>query len=106
MSIQSPTQTTREAPQQHFDIHKKLKECGRGLSYAYQPHPTQKDAKYILSSHWGEIFEYALYKRVGSYFLLVDFFTDLDSACDEAKIIIRSIEKYSRVFGSDGDANQ
>lgn len=106
MSIQSPTQTTREVPQQHFDIHKKLKKCGRGLSYMYQPHPTHEGKEYILITCWGEAFEYALYKRMGNYFLLVDFFTDFNSACDEAKIIIRSIGKYSRVFGSDGDANQ
>lgn len=106
MNSQSLTQVTSEAPNQTFCIHKKLKECGHGLSYMFQPHPMHEDAKFILNTSYGEEIEYSLYKRAKNYFLLVDFFTDLDSACEEAKEIIRGVEKYSRVFGSDDDANQ
>jgi len=106
MNSQSSTQATLEAFKQTFDIHKKLKECGHGLSYMFHPHPMHEDAKFILNTSYGEEIEFALYKRINNFFFLVDFFTDLDSACEEAKVIIRGIEKYSRVFGSDDDANQ
>lgn len=106
MNSQSLTHATHEAPNQTFCIHKKLKECGHGLSYMFQPHPMHANAKFILNTSYGEELEYSLYKRSGNVFFLVDFFTDLDSACEEAKVIIRSIAKYSCVFGSDDDANQ
>lgn len=106
MNSQSSTQASHEVPQQDFDIHKKLKECGNGLSYSFQPHPMHEKAKFILNTSYGEEIEYSLYKRIDNFFFLVDFFTDLDSACEEAKVIIRGIEKYRRVFGSDDDANQ
>ncbi|MGO3396458.1 MAG: hypothetical protein ACTINL_08150 [Serratia proteamaculans] len=107
MNSQSLTQVTNEASNQTFCIHKKLKEFNNGLSYAFPSHPIHHEGvTYLLNTSYYNQLEYALYKRKDNNFFLVDFFTDFDLACEEAKEIIRGVEKYSRVFGSDDDANQ
>ena len=97
---------SHETPQHYFDINKKLKESGRGLSYAFPASPFHNGKNYLLHAILIGDVEFSLYKRVGNYFVLVDFFTDLDSACDEAKDIINKSGKFGKIFGSGGDTNQ
>lgn len=106
MNSQSSTQASHEISQQVFDIHKKLKEFNNGLSYAFPASPYHAGKNYLLNQSFEGDGEYSLYKRVSSNFVLVDFFTDLDSACDEAKEIIKASGMHKRIFDSDDDANQ
>lgn len=98
------------APQEQnrplFDIHKKLKEFNNGLSYAFPASPFHVGKNYILNATYLGNVEFSLYKRVGENFILIDFFTNLNSACAEAKEIIDTSGIDKKVFGSDDDANQ
>lgn len=75
-----------------FDIHQKLKDKKSTQTYLFIAHESEAKAnnKLITSFDKNDEMEFALYTRDGNYFILVDFFTDISDACDEAVEIIKN----------------
>lgn len=75
-----------------FDIHKKMaqsiKNGGVGYSYLKAAQPHQDGAKYEHIAIFYPSVEFLIYRRIGEYYVLVDFFKNYDEACEEAKSII------------------
>ncbi|WP_158784634.1 hypothetical protein [Pantoea sp. BAV 3049] len=70
-----------------FDIHQKLKSRKSSLTHMYLAQPHQSDVKCDFHVNLIDM-EFSLYKRVGNYFILVDFFSDINEACPEALKIL------------------
>lgn len=75
-----------------FDIHQKLKDKKSDVTYLFIAHESEASVKnkLITSYDKSDEMEFALYTRYGNYFILVDFFTDISDACDEAVQIIKN----------------
>ncbi len=107
MNNQPLTVDTKKEGEQHSSHMKRMSDAERnGWILKFPAHPIYKKASHVLRV--GELTdgseEYALYKLSGDSFSLVDFFTDLSFACDEAREIILKSEKYGRVFSSGNTA--
>lgn len=46
------------------------------------------DAKHILVTSFDDEWQYALYKKIGEYFILVDSFSDINEATEESRNVI------------------
>lgn len=88
MNNQSLTQVTLSATQQSFYIHEKLKAEKSHWSYEFPVSPADGDAKAQLNTCLLDKPEFAVYERVGSNFVLVDFADNYNSLSDDAKKII------------------
>ena len=84
-----------------FDIHQKLRTSPRTWSYMHSVGAHQADANYEFCTNFIDEIEYALYKRIDSYFVLVDFFKSYDEACSEAKDIIINSTELKKLFSID-----
>ncbi|HBE9089088.1 TPA: hypothetical protein KNG84_001095 [Serratia fonticola] len=107
MNDQSLTVDTKKEEAKNSSHMKRMANAEKnGWILKFPAHPTYKKASHILRV--GELTdgseEYALYKLSGDSFSLVDFFTDLSFACDEARETILKSEKYGRVFSSGNTA--
>ncbi|RDL26848.1 hypothetical protein [Serratia fonticola] len=88
MNNQPLPPATLSSSQQPFCIHEKLKANNSHWSYAFAVSPIYGDAKYQLNTCLVGKVEFSVYKRVGNYFVLVDFSDDYNSMNEEAKKII------------------
>ncbi|MFP7605021.1 hypothetical protein [Serratia quinivorans] len=88
MNNQSLTPITLGKTQQSFHIHEKLKAEKSHWSYAFPVSPVHGEAKAQLNTCLLDKPEFAVYERVGSNFVLVDFADNYNSLNDEAKKII------------------
>ncbi|WP_260524096.1 hypothetical protein [Serratia sp. PL7] len=98
MNNQPLPPATLRSSQQPFCIHEKLKVTGADRAYTLPDNKIWKGASYILEQDFDGDYEIALYKRSGDSFVLVDFFISIDSACEEAKEIIRNSKKLNAMF--------
>ncbi|EPJ9671736.1 TPA: hypothetical protein I8190_000877 [Citrobacter freundii] len=73
---------------QAFNIHAKLKSSNSHWSYCYAVRPCDKGFNYQFNTTLDDEMEFAIYERIGNYFVLVDFFKSYNEACDDAKKII------------------
>lgn len=82
----------------NFDIHQKLREQKSSWGYLHAVGEHQANVNYeFITNFIGET-EYALYQRIDSYFVLVDFFKNYEEACVEAKEIIVSNSQLRQLF--------
>ncbi|MEH5091087.1 hypothetical protein PO467_21200, partial [Enterobacter kobei] len=65
---------------------------------AAQPH--QNDFDYEFNTTFIDGLEFAIYERVGNYFVLVDFFKSYEEACDDAKKIIDDHPDIKKMFSA------
>ncbi|MEF3137472.1 hypothetical protein J8995_18580 [Klebsiella quasipneumoniae subsp. quasipneumoniae] len=71
-----------------FDIHAKLKSLNECWSFAIRTQPHNHGYDFEFCTRFIPDLTFAIYKRIGDYFVLVDFFSSYDEACDEAKDIL------------------
>lgn len=71
-----------------FDIHAKLKSLNECWSFAIRTQPHNHGYDFEFCARFIPDLTFAIYKRIGDYFVLVDFFSSYDEACDEAKDIL------------------
>jgi len=83
MSISSPPNTASK----EFNIHDKLRSAKTHWSYCFAAQIPDESFNYQFRTTFVDGIEFAVYERVESYFVLVDFFKSYDEACDDAKII-------------------
>ncbi|MFV9068704.1 hypothetical protein ABQ366_06835 [Serratia fonticola] len=88
MNNQPLPPATLRSSQQPFCIHEKLKASNSHWSYAFAVNPVYGDATYQLVTSWESKVEFAVCKRTGSYFVLVDFSDNYFSMNEEARKII------------------
>lgn len=87
-TIQEATQVTTAENNKPFCIHEKLKSEKSHWPYAFSVAQIHGDAKAQLNTCLLDKPEFAVYERVGNYFVLVDFANDYWSLNDNAKKII------------------
>ncbi|QBX68683.1 hypothetical protein [Serratia quinivorans] len=92
-NIQSAAPATTSGNKQSFCIHEKLKSENSHWSYVFAVSPHTANAKAQLNTCLLDKPEFAVYERVGNYFVLVDFANDYGSLNDAAKKIIDSNPK-------------
>ncbi|HBE9078600.1 hypothetical protein [Serratia fonticola] len=86
---------TLQLNQQVFCVSQKIKDTNSHWEPSFPA--SQHDAgNYKLVTAWADSIEYALYKRVGGVFILIDFFSDIDAACTEAKELLCKIPKFEK----------
>ncbi|WP_353613933.1 hypothetical protein [Mangrovibacter phragmitis] len=73
-----------------FDIHAKLRSANSHWSYLYATQPHDEGCNYQFITNFVDGIEFAVYKRIDNYFILVDFFKSYDEACKDAKEIINT----------------
>ncbi|WP_220123679.1 hypothetical protein, partial [Enterobacter hormaechei] len=83
-----------------FDIHAKLKAANSHWSYLRAAQPHQNDFDYEFNTTFIDGLEFAIYERVGNYFVLVDFFKSYEEACDDAKKIIDDHPDIKKMFSA------
>ena len=83
---------------EEFDIHAKLKSANSHWSYLYAVQPHENEFNYQFSTTFVDEMEFAVYKRIDNYFVLVDFFKSYDEACDDAKKIINDHPDIKKIF--------
>ncbi|EIV9539205.1 hypothetical protein MBN59_002441 [Klebsiella pneumoniae] len=71
-----------------FDIHAKLKSLNECWSFAIRTQPHNHGYDFEFCTRYIPDLTFAIYKRIGDHFVLVDFFSSYDEACDEAKNIL------------------
>ncbi|HAZ8269189.1 TPA: hypothetical protein J8W34_000280 [Citrobacter koseri] len=81
-----------------FDIHAKLKSSNTHWSYLHAAQPNQNGINYEFCTTFIDDMEFAIYERIGNYFVLVDFFKSYDEACCDAKKIINNHPDIKRMF--------
>lgn len=92
-NIQETTQVTATENNKPFCIHEKLRSEKSHWSYVFAVTLIHGDAKAQLNTCLLDKPEFAVYERVGNYFVLVDFANDYGSLNDAAKKIIDSNPK-------------
>jgi len=75
---------------QEFDIHAKLKSTSTHWTYLRAAQTYQNGFDYEFITTFVDETEFALYERIGNYFVLVDFFKSYEEACEDAKKFIDS----------------
>lgn len=75
-----------------FDVHQKLKDKKSDWTYLFIAHESESGVKnkLITIDDENDQMEFALYTRDGHYFILVDFFSDISEACNEAIELIKN----------------
>ncbi|AYH32993.1 hypothetical protein [Pectobacterium parmentieri] len=81
---------------QLLDTYQKLKQSGSHYPLLLASNTITATQKYIIQLIDYNFFEFALYKNVDGYFLLVDFFNEYEEANEEAKKIIDGSEKFKK----------
>ncbi len=94
MSISSPPNTASK----EFNIHDKLRSAKTHWSYCFAAQIHDESFNYQFRTTFVDGIEFAVYERVESYFVLVDFFKSYDEACDDAKKIIDDHPDLKRMF--------
>lgn len=79
-----------------FDIQEKLKVSGSCWSYMRMAQPYQAGFNYEFITQLLNGVEFAIYKRVGDYFFLVDFFENYEEASQDAKKIMDDYADFKR----------
>ncbi|MGG7180282.1 hypothetical protein [Klebsiella aerogenes] len=93
--------STNSQPKQvihEFDIHAKLRLANSHWSYCYAVQPCEKGLNYQFNTTFVDEMEFAVYERIGNYFVLVDFFKSYNEACDDAKKIIDASPVIKKMF--------
>lgn len=85
---------------QQFDVNAKLKSTNAHWAYLRSAQPHQNGFDYEFSTTFIDGIEFAIYERIGNYFVLVDFFKSYDEACDDAKIIIDAHPEIKQMFSA------
>lgn len=85
---------------QEFDIHAKLKAANSHWLCRYAAQPFEKECNFRLVTIFDDVIEFAIYERIGNYFILVDFFMSYDDACDDAKKIIDNHPDIKKTLSS------
>ena len=82
----------------NFDVSEKLRSMNSHWSLVTPVQNYHGDSNYeFITAMVGET-EFAIYKRQGVLFVLVDFFKNYEEACKEAKEIIDSYPDVKSVF--------
>ncbi|OCJ22814.1 hypothetical protein [Serratia sp. 14-2641] len=100
MNSQPLPPATLKLNQQAFCIRQKLKDTNNHWAYSFPVTSHYGNGNYSLVTEWADCVEYALYKRVGTNFILVDFFSEINAACDEAKEILCKIPKFEKAIST------
>ncbi len=81
-----------------FNIHDKLRAASTHWSYCFAAQPYEDGFNYQFRTTFVDGMEFAIYERIGNYFVLVDFFSSYDEACDDAKSIIDGLPDIKKMF--------
>jgi len=94
MTISSPPNSASK----EFNIHDKLRSAKTHWSYCFAAQLHDESFNYQFRTTFVDGIEFAVYERIDSYFVLVDFFKSYDEACDDAKKIIDDHPDLKKMF--------
>lgn len=103
MNSSANTKSSTNKNTSPFDIHEKLKinikNGGESYSYLKDIPSHQNDVNFEFITITIPEITFLIYRKLGNYFVLVDFFNNYEDACDEAKEIINEKDLKQTIFG-------
>ncbi|HIA0139235.1 TPA: hypothetical protein ACWOSZ_001161 [Salmonella enterica subsp. enterica] len=88
------------AASKEFNIHDKLRAAKTHWIYCFAAQPHDEGFNYQFRTTFFDVIEFAIYERIGNYFVLVDFLMSYDEACDDAKKIIADHPDIKKIFSA------
>ena len=87
-----------KADNKKFNVCEKLNASSAHWAYSKPAQAYQDGFDFQLETILADEIEFALYKRQGNKFVLLDFFNSYNEACDEAKAILDTHKDIKKMF--------